>query len=36
LPLKTLLMPEFQKLQSEYLKKSNNFLSRDPNAKFFE
>ncbi len=36
LPLKKLLMPEFQKLQSEYLKKSNNFLSRDPNAKFFE
>jgi len=36
LPLKKSLMPEFQKLQSEYLKKSNNFLSRDPNAKFFE
>ncbi|MDB9908306.1 M23 family metallopeptidase [Gammaproteobacteria bacterium] len=36
LPLKKSLMPEFQRLQSEYLKKSNNFLSRDPNAKFFE
>ena len=36
LPLKKSLMPEFQKFQSEYLKKSNNFLSRDPNAKFFE
>jgi len=36
LPLKKSLMAEFQKLQSEYLKKSNNFLSRDPNAKFFE
>ena len=36
LPLKKSLMPEFQKLQSEYLKKSNNFLSRDPNAQFFE
>jgi murein DD-endopeptidase MepM/ murein hydrolase activator NlpD len=36
LPLGKSLMPEFQILQSEYLKKSNNFLSRDPNAKFFE
>ena len=36
LPLKKSLMPEFQKLQSGYLKKSNNFLSRDPNAEFFE
>ena len=36
LPLKKSLMPEFQRLQSEYLKKSNNFLSLDPNAKFFE
>jgi murein DD-endopeptidase MepM/ murein hydrolase activator NlpD len=36
LPLRKSLMPEFQKLQSVYLKKSNNFLSRDPNAKFFE
>ena len=36
LPLKKSLMPEFQKLQSEYLKKSNSLLSRDPNAQFFE
>ena len=36
LPLKKSLRPEFQKLQSEYLKKSNNLLSRDPNAQFFE
>ena len=36
LPLKQSLMPEFQKLQSEHLEQSNNFLSRDPNAQFFE
>jgi murein DD-endopeptidase MepM/ murein hydrolase activator NlpD len=36
LPLKKSLVPEFKKLQSGYLKKSNNFLSRDPNAQFFE
>ena len=36
LPLKQSLMPEFKKLQSAYLEQSNNFLSRDPNAQFFE
>ncbi|MDA9614345.1 M23 family metallopeptidase, partial [Pseudomonadota bacterium] len=36
LPLNKLFMSDFQKLQSNYIKQSNNFLSRDPNAKFFE
>ena len=36
LPLNKSLLPTFQTLKSEYTKKSDNFLSRDPNAKFFE
>ena len=35
LPLKNSLLSDFQELRSEYIEKSDNLLSKDPNAQFF-